>query len=35
MTIVAFGAITDTGNVSVYIYIMNINIRCIPPNKIQ
>ena len=34
-TIVTFGAITDTGNVSIYIHIMDINtIGCIPPNKI-
>ena len=25
MTILAFGTITDTGNVSIYIHIININ----------
>ena len=34
MTIVAFGAITDTGNISIYTNIMDINIGCILPNKI-
>ena len=35
MTIVAFGAITDTGNISTYTNIMDINIGSILPNKIQ
>ena len=35
MTIVAFGVITDTWNVSIYIHIMDINTTgCIPPNPI-
>ena len=29
-----FAAITDIWNVSIYIYIMDKNIGCIPPNKI-
>ena len=27
-TVVVFGAITDTGNISIYIHIMDINIQC-------
>ena len=35
-TVVAFWAITDTWNVSLYIHIMDINTTgCIPRNKIQ
>ena len=32
--IVAFGAITETGNISIYMHIMDINKGCIPSSKI-
>ena len=33
--IVAFGAITETGNISIYMHIVDINIGCIPSSKIK